>query len=122
MISQCFPIVTIKLLFDVSTEFDFLIYFCFLSATFQKSGHYVPLADFGGGQLSSMANHQTILTMPGENNYKRVCHIHRENVDSVGAWITFLSSHKDPFSLFHVNGEFTRYGFCCMKCLLCFWH
>ena len=55
-----------------------------------------------------MANHQTTLTMPGENNYKRVCQIHVGNVESVQAWITFLSFHKDPFSLFHVNGAFTR--------------
>lgn len=82
--------------------------FISLSATSQKSDLYVSLVDFERGQLSSMANHQTILTMPVENNYKSVCQTHAGNVESVQAQITFLSSHKDLFSLCHVNGAFTR--------------
>lgn len=69
-----------------------------------------------------MVNYQIILIMLGENNYKRVCYIYRENVDLVGVWIIFLFFYKDLFFLFYVNGEFIRYGFCCMKCLLCFWY
>lgn len=82
--------------------------FISLSATSQKSDLYVSLVDFERGQLSSMANHQTILTMPVENNYKSVCQTHAGKVESVQAQITFLSSHKDLFSRCRVNGAFTR--------------
>jgi hypothetical protein len=77
LISQWFSDFHCKALFDIGIDFDFLIYFCSLSTTFHKSDHYVPLIDFVGGQLSSMENHQTILTMPGEDNYKLVSNIWR---------------------------------------------
>lgn len=79
-----------------------------MSATSQKSDLYVSLVDFERGQLSSTANHQTIFTMSVEKNYKGVCQTHTGNVESVQARIAFLSSHKDLFSLFPVNGTFTR--------------
>lgn len=117
-----FPTRAAKLLFDVGINLIFKYVFVPCQHLFTCQTILCSFGRFCRRAVVIYGKLLTILTMPGDSNYKWMCQIHVGHVVSACAWITFLSSHKDRFSLFPVNGAFTGYCFCCMQCLPHFWH